>query len=205
MHLPDGIIGFNEAMIYLIITLIVIAIFSYTFKKNGNKNMVLIAMFTAFTIVISSLSIPSPLGFPIHFFIIPLIAIVLGPYIASIVSFLSLLVQALFFGIGGLVAIGANFIVMGLVLSFATFCAYNILKIINEKMAILASTLIGIIFATFGQVLILLISGAMNFNSLLATLIPFYIFIGIIEGFANVIIISFIKRFKPEIFDNTNV
>ena len=41
----------------------------------------------------------------------------------------------------------------------------------------------------------------MNFESLLATLIPFYLFIGIIEGFANNIIIYAIRRTKPEIME----
>ena len=56
-------------------------------------------------------------------------------------------------------------------------------------------------FATFGQVMILILSGAMNLNSLLATLVPFYLFIGVIEGFANVVIIYAIRKIKPEIMD----
>ena len=54
-------------------------------------------------------------------------------------------------------------------------------------------------FATFGQIAILVISGAMNFDLLLATLLPFYLFISIIEGFANIVIITAIERIKPEI------
>ena len=41
----------------------------------------------------------------------------------------------------------------------------------------------------------------MNFDVLLATLIPFYLFISIIEGFANIIIISAIEKIKPEIME----
>ena len=100
---------------------------------------------------------------------------------------------------GGITSLGANFIVMGFILSIATYGFYKLFAYINEKVAIFASTVIGIMFATFGQIAILVISGAMNFDMLLATLLPFYLFISIIEGFANVIIVTSIDRIKPEI------
>ena len=88
---------------------------------------------------------------------------------------------------------------MGLILSYVSYGFYILFKDLNKKVAIVASTIIGIMAATFGQVAILLISGAMNFDVLLATLIPFYLFISIIEGFANKIIITAIEQTKPEI------
>lgn len=203
MHLPDGIVPFNQAIIYWIITLIIMSLFFYKFSKDENKEkrIISIAIFSVFTITLTSLSIPSPLGVPIHFFLIPLVAILLGPLSSNIVSFISLLMQALLLNMGGITILGGNFIVMGLILSFVTFGFYRLFEDLNKKVAIFASTLIGIIAATFGQVAILLISGAMNFDSLLATLIPFYLFIGIIEGFSNVIIISAIEVIKPEIME----
>ena len=41
----------------------------------------------------------------------------------------------------------------------------------------------------------------MSLNALLATFLPFYLFISIIEGTANVVIISAIKTMKPEIME----
>lgn len=207
MHLPDGIISINQAFIYWLIAIIFVIISTYKFSKSEGKEKRLVstAIFAVFTILIGSLSIPSPLGLPIHFFIIPLVAIILGPLNGSIVSFISLLFQGLFLGMGGLTSLGANFIVMGLVLSFATYGSYNILKELNHNIAIFASTIVGIIFATFAQVLILLISGAMNFDSLLASLVPFYLFISIIEGFANMVIINLIEKVRPEIIEENKV
>lgn len=203
MHLPDGIISFEQAMIYWIITLIIISIFFYKFSNDENKEkrIISIALFSVFTIVVTSLSIPSPLGVPIHFFLIPLIAILLGPLSSTIVSFVTLIMQALALNMGGITSLGANFLVMGFLLSIVTYGFYKLFLNINEKLAIFGSTIIGIIFATFGQVAILLISGAMNFDILLSTLVPFYLFISIIEGFANVIIITAIKKTKPEIIE----
>lgn len=203
MHLPDGIIPLEQAIIYWCITIVIVAIFSYLFSKNEDKEKttVLIALFSVFFVVITSLSIPSPLGVPIHFFLIPLVAILLGPFNGSIVSFFGLLIQALALNMGGIVCFGANFLVIGVIVSFTTYGLYQVLVNLDEKIAIFLATIGGIIFATFGQVLILMLSGAMNFDSLLATLVPFYLFIGIIEGFANIIIIYSIKRIKPELME----
>lgn len=203
MHLPDGIISFEQALIYWIITLIIISIFFYKFSKDENKEkrIISIALFSVFTIVVTSLSIPSPLGVPIHFFLIPLIAILLGPLSSTIVSFVTLIMQALVLNMGGVTSLGANFLVMGFILSIVTYGFYMLFININDKVAIFASTIIGIMFATFGQVAILLISGAMNFDILLSTLVPFYLFIAFIEGFANVVIITAIEKTKPEIIE----
>ena len=203
MHLPDGIVPLNQAIIYWIITLIIISIFFYKFSKEENKEkrIVSIAIFSVFTITVTSLSIPSPLGVPIHFFLIPLVAILLGPLTSNIVSFISLLMQAILLEMGGITILGANFIVMGLILSYVCYGFYMLFNDLNKKFAIFASTIIGIMAATFGQVAVLLISGAMNFDVLLATLVPFYLFISIIEGFANTIIIAAIEQIKPEIME----
>ncbi|WP_405283265.1 energy-coupling factor ABC transporter permease [Methanobrevibacter sp.] len=203
MHLPDGIISFEQAAIYWIITLVIISIFLYKFSKDENKEkrIISIALFSVFTMVVTSVSVPSPLGVPIHFFLIPMIAIILGPLSSTIVSFVTLLMQALILNMGGITTLGANFLVMGFILSIATYGFYRVFSYLNEKVAIFASTIIGIMFATFSQVAILLISGAMNFDILLSTLVPFYLFISLIEGFANVVIITAIEKTKPEIIE----
>jgi cobalt/nickel transport system permease protein len=203
LHLPDGIISFEQAAIYWIITLVIISIFLYKFSKDENKEkrIISIALFSVFTMVVTSVSVPSPLGVPIHFFLIPMIAIILGPLSSTIVSFVTLLMQALILNMGGITTLGANFLVMGFILSIATYGFYRVFSYLNEKAAIFASTIIGIMFATFSQVAILLISGAMNFDILLSTLVPFYLFISLIEGFANVVIITAIEKTKPEIIE----
>ena len=203
MHLPDGIISFEQAMIYWIITLIIILLFFYKFSKDENKEkrIISIALFSVFTIVITSLSIPSPFGVPIHFFLIPLIAVILGPFSSTIVSFIALLMQVFTLNMGGITSLGANFIVIGFILPIVTYSFYKLFLNLNKKLAIFGSTIIGIIAATFGQVGILLISGAMNFDLLLSTLVPFYLFISIIEGFCNVVIITSIEKIKPELIE----
>ena len=133
MHLPDGIVPLNQAIIYWIITLIIISIFFYKFSKDENKEkrIISIAIFSVFTVTVTSLSIPSPLGVPIHFFLIPLVAILLGPLTSNIVSFISLLMQAILLNMGGITILGANFIVMGLILSYVSYGFYVLFVLSN--------------------------------------------------------------------------
>ncbi len=101
MHLPDGIIPLNQALVYWVIMIIALLIFSYKMSKNqSEQRFVLIALLSVATVVATSISIPSPFGVPIHFFLIPLVVILLGPLNGIAVSFLSLVVQ-LFLGMGG--------------------------------------------------------------------------------------------------------
>ena len=59
----------------------------------------------------------------------------------------------------------------------------------------------GIISATFIQAFMLVLSGSITFNAVISTLIPYYMFISVIEGILNVIIIFTIKNLKPEILN----
>ena len=89
MHIPDGLIPLDQSMIYLAISLGILAIsFKYYSKKaDTGKRLVLTGLLTAITIVATSLTIPSPMGIPMHFFIIPLVVLILGPFNASLVHF----------------------------------------------------------------------------------------------------------------------
>ncbi len=203
MHLPDGIITFNQAIIYYLLTIIILIIYNYLFSKNDNKEkqIVQIALFATITFLLSSLSFPSPMGIPIHFFVIPLAVIMIGLISGTFVSFISLLAQTLFLGMGGILSFGANFIVMGFVISLVTYVFYNTFSDINEKIAVFLSTIMGIMFATFTQIIILVISGSITFETILSILTPYYMFIAIIEGILNVMIIYAISSIKPEIME----
>lgn len=203
MHLPDGIIPLDQSIIYWVITILIFIFIFYKFSKDENKekDIVKIAVFAVCCFILSAIQVPSPLGIPIHFFMVPIITLIIGPVLALMAVFISLLGQALMLGMGGITSLGANFLVMGVVITITTYVFYRIFSEINENLAIFLSTLISIMFATFTQVLELILSGAMNFEGLLASLIPFYLFIGIIEGFFNILIIKAIKSLKPELLE----
>ncbi len=201
MHLPDGILPFGQSMIYWIITGITLIIYLYKLSKVEDKHKLMIttSILAAAAFALSSLSIPTPLGIPIHFFMIPLVALLVGPFSAAAIAVIILLIQAFFLGMGGIVALGSNAVTIGLPLTIATCAFYKILRSIDFRLGVFSGTFMGVIMATFIQTVILLIAGIFTLEVILATLIPFYLIVAVLEGVANVAILSFFSRTRPEI------
>jgi cobalt/nickel transport system permease protein len=200
LHLSDGLLPLWQAAIYWILTVAVLALYMYKLSKVEEKEKVMVntAILAAVTIAASSISIPSPFGIPIHLFIIPLVAILLGPLSGVTVAFLCFIVQFLFLGMGGITSLGANVVTMGIVMSFTTYYFYQFTRELDDRLSIFSGTFMGIIMATIAQVLILLAAGVATVEVLLATLIPFYLFVGVVEGVINIFIILSIFKLKPE-------
>ncbi len=114
-------------------------------------------------------------------------------------EFLCLIVQFLFLGMGGVTSLGANTITMGIVLSFATYLFYKFTAELDDRLSIFVGTFMGIIMATIAQIIILLIAGVATIEVLMATLIPFYLFVAVIEGVINIFIILTLFKLKPEL------
>jgi len=207
LHLPDGLIPLWQAAIYWILTMIILALYLYKLSKTEDKQKVLIntAILAAVTFAASSISIPSPFGVPIHLFIIPLVVILLGPLSGVAVAFLCFIAQFLFLGMGGITSLGANVVTMGIVMSFSTYYFYRFTAELDDRLSIFSGTFMGIIMATIAQVVILLIAGVATLEVLLSTLVPFYLFVGVVEGIINIFIISFLFKLKPEMVEIAKV
>ena len=201
LHLPDGLIPLWQAAIYWILTIIILAVYIFKLSRTEEKEkkIVATAIFAAATFVASSLSIPSPFGVPVHFFLIPLVVILLGPLSGVAVEFLCLIVQFFFLGMGGITSLGANTVTMGIVLSFSTYLFYKLTLDLDKRLGVFAGTLMGIAMATIAQALMLVSAGVATLDMLMATLIPFYLFVAVIEGIANVLIVSALSGIKPEL------
>src|SRR4029450_12850892 len=76
----------------------------------------LLALGAAFSFVVMMFNVPVPDGTTAHAVGAGLIAILLGPWSACVAVSIALLIQALFFGDGGLLAFGANAFTMALVM-----------------------------------------------------------------------------------------
>lgn len=201
MHLPDGLIPLWQSIFYWIVAIIFIGIYSFKLSRHEEKEGLIVktAILAAATVVVSSLSIPSPFGVPIHFFLIPLVAILLGPLSGVAVEFLCLVAQFFMLGMGGITSMGANTVTMGVVLSFSAYIFYRLASNLDTRLGVFSGTLMGVVLASMAQVLILLAAGVATLDVLLATLVPFYLFVAVLEATANLLIVSFISRSKPEL------
>ena len=92
-----------------------------------NRTVPLLAIFAALTFTIMMFNVPVPGGTTAHGVGGTLIAIVLGPWAAVIAVSVALIIQALFFGDGGVLAIFANCLNMGILLPFVGYGTYRLL------------------------------------------------------------------------------
>lgn len=93
----------------------------------GGRTVPLLAIFAAFTFAIMMFNVPVPGGTTAHGVGGTLCAIVLGPWAAVITTSVALIIQALFFGDGGITAIGINCFNMGVVLPMSGYATFRLL------------------------------------------------------------------------------
>jgi cobalt/nickel transport system permease protein len=95
-------------------------------KLLSGRMVPLLSIFAAFTFAIMMFNVPVPGGTTAHGVGGTLTAIILGPWASVITTSVALILQALFFGDGGITAIGANCFNMAVVLPFAGYWTYKI-------------------------------------------------------------------------------
>ena len=87
-----------------------------------------VALGASFSFIVMMFNIPVPDGTTAHAVAGTLTAILLGPWAAVIAVSVALIIQALFFGDGGVLAIGANCFNMALALPFSGYAVYRLLS-----------------------------------------------------------------------------
>lgn len=126
MHIPDGYLGPAACGVFYAVMLPVWAAASRIVKRTLKARQVpLLAIGAAFSFVIMMLNVPIPGGTTGHAVGGALVAILLGPWAASIAISVALVIQALLFGDGGITAIGANCFNMAFVLPFSSYYIYK--------------------------------------------------------------------------------
>lgn len=202
MHIPDGFIPLWQCGIYYIITILALYFSLNWAKKNLDEKMVpLMAVLAAGIFAIMSLNIPIPLGTSGHMVGGALVAIIFcAPEAAIIIFTLVLLVQALLIGDGGVTALGANILNMGVVGGLVGFYSFKGLrKLIGKVPAIFVAALLSILLAAFMVVLELWFAGKLLTPQLALLFLGFQTISGIIEGILTVIVILAIEKTRPDL------
>lgn len=142
-----------------------------------------------------------------------LLAILLGPYAGFLTMASILLIQALFFGDGGLLAYGCNVFNMGF---YTCFIAYPLIyrwftrKGINPKRifgATMTTVLVGLQMGAFSVVIETLLSGKteLPFGTFVLLMQPIHLAIGAVEGLITATVVTFVWRARPEIVEKAAI
>jgi cobalt/nickel transport system permease protein len=142
MHISEGILPFNWAVLWFIIALPFIAYGMKRLKELSRADLSfkpLIGLLAAVVFVISLMPIPIPTaGTCSHPGGTAIPAILVGPSISVLITAVALLIQALFFAHGGLSTWGADIVSMGVVGAFAGAGIFKLLRVLNIRLAVSA-------------------------------------------------------------------
>jgi cobalt/nickel transport system permease protein len=147
MHIPDGYLSPATSIVMFLLVLPFWAVGVRQLRQRMSaKNVPVVSLLAAFSFVIMMFNIPIPGGTTAHAVGGALAAIIIGPEIASMAISVALVIQAFFFGDGGILALGANCFNMAVILPYVSFAIYQALSRnhpITSKRRIVASALGG--------------------------------------------------------------
>lgn len=213
MHMADALISPAIGGTMMVATASVAA---YSIKKVQNdlddKKVPLMGVMGAFVFASQMINFSIPgTGASGHLGGGMLLAILLGPYAGFLTMASILLIQALFFGDGGLLAYGCNVFNLGF---YTCFIAYPLIYkwitrkgITSNKIfgASMVSAIIGLQMGAFSVVLETVFSGKIElpFNTFVLLMQPIHLGIGIVEGFVTATVVTFVWKARPEILERT--
>jgi cobalt/nickel transport system permease protein len=129
MHIPDGYLG---PYTYIAFWIIMVPIWYYAGKKLTaelkSRQVPLLALSAAFSFVIMMFNVPIPGGSTGHAVGGAIISIVIGPWASLIAISVTLVLQALIFGDGGITALATNCFNMGVIVSFVAYYTYKLIS-----------------------------------------------------------------------------
>jgi cobalt/nickel transport system permease protein len=128
MHIPDGYLSPATCAVLYAGSAPFWYVALQRVKRALHTRLVpLLSLFAAFSFVIMMFNLPLPGGTTGHAVGVGLAAVVLGPWASMLAISISLIIQAFFFGDGGITAIGANCFNMAIVGSLAAYGIYRVL------------------------------------------------------------------------------
>jgi len=126
MHIPDSAISPATSLACGAAMLPVWTVAGRSLRANlGDRQAPLLAIGAAFCFTIMMFNVPAPGGTTVHPTGAVLLAILLGPAAAVIGMTVALVIQALFFGDGGVLALGANAFTMAFAMPLCGYAAYR--------------------------------------------------------------------------------
>lgn len=211
MHIAEGILPAMWAGLWYVVAFVFLAIGIRIIQKKTREIrglMPLLGVAGAAIFLISVLPIPVPVtGSCSHPCGTPLGAILVGPFISTVLGALALLIQALFLAHGGISTWGANIVSMAVVGSFVGFGAFALLRKFNTPVFVsaFAAGLLGdwATYATTSLELATALHGTGSlwsmFGAIAVAFAPTQLPLAILEGLFTGGVVTFVYQRRPEL------
>ncbi len=217
MHIPDNYLSPSTCAVMGAVMVPVWAVAVRKVTKEVSKAKIpLLGIGAAFSFLIMMFNIPLPGGTTGHAVGGALIAVLLGPWSACISVTVALLVQAVMFGDGGILAFGANCFNMAFVIPLLGYFTYRLIK---DGMKSPAGEYAGLAVAAYIGLNVAALCAAVEFGlqpllfrgadglplycpypfavSIPAMMIPHLAVAGVAEAAFTVAVFAFVKKTSP--------
>ena len=223
MHIPDNYLSTTTCAVLAVAAAPVVGLSITKVKAQLKENKELAPMLgiaASLSFLLMMFNVPIPGGTTAHAVGGVLLSILIGPYAASLALSVALLLQALLFGDGGILALGANIFNMAIAMTFVGYAVYHFFHKQNHETAgVIVGSYVGINVAAFLtaielgiQPIIATQGGEPLYNPYgLAVTIPAMMathltIAGAVEVFFTYVIYRFVKQVAPqELYTPTSV
>lgn len=208
MHAPDGFLEPGVAAVTALISVVVIALaWRHASTELGEERVPLAGIAAAFVFAAQMVNFPVASGTTGHLVGGALAAILLGPWVGSLVVTVVVVTQALLFADGGLTALGYNVLNMAIVPAFAgwaLFRAFRRMLPSNSGGVIGAGGLaagVSIVLASVAFSLEWLFgaSAPIPFDTVFAAMVGVHVLIGIGEGVITALTLGAVLAARPDL------
>jgi len=209
MHIPDGFLSIPVSAASAAASFGGLAIAIRKVQKKLQDRLIpLMGVLAAFIFAAQMFNFPVAGGTSGHLLGGVLTAIVVGPWAATIVLTCVLIVQCLLFQDGGLIALGANILNMAII---GTWGGWVVMTVINSlpfvrggwgwgrSAAIFLGSWFSVVAASCAAALELGFSGTAQLATVFVAMASVHAIIGVGEGIITLLVVSFLKRVKPEL------
>lgn len=206
MHIPDGLLSPAVAATTGVVAA---AGMGFALKKLerglGERTTVLMGIMAAFVFAAQMVNFPVGVGVSGHLMGGVLAAVMLGPWAGAVVLGAVLIVQCFLFADGGLTALGANFLNMGLVGSAGGYAIYLPLRgwLKGRKGVLIAGMLaawFSVILASGAFAVELAASGwSSSFVLVLSSMVLVHSAIGLGEALITGLVLRFVLIVRPDL------
>jgi cobalt/nickel transport system permease protein len=205
MHVPDG---FLAPQLTVPAYVVAAPLWAWAARRHFGSRAVdalpVMGSLTALAFVLQTLRVPVPGGTSIHLVGATLLALLYGPLAAFVCESVVLVVQALFFGAGGVTTLAVNALTMGLIGPGAGWLAFRAARRLGQGPAAFLAAWIGTQAASLAVALVLALQHALDPRIfpvapevvLAATILPSLAVTGLVEGAYTLGALGLLRRAK---------
>jgi len=208
MHIPDGFLSLGVSITCWLISIFILSLALRSINRNFNERQVpLMGVMAAFIFAAQMINFPVAGGTSGHLLGGTLAAILLGPWSAMLIMTAVLTVQALLFQDGGLLALGANILNMGLLAVIVSYGLYRLAAGRSRFIRLAATGIaawLAVITGALATSLQLWLSGTARLELVLPAMLAVHALIGLGEAFITITTLAFIERTRPDLVQVTS-